>query len=142
MATNKTVKFAPPKQGWVTLDAFAEDTPVAEKPDFSLYHLVLYTTTALTNDFSLYSLYAHESRTKDDIENRIIAYRTFVDDQLAGEQITGFMLKVFRIDPMVSNMSMECVTNYKKFNTPKDKVFLNGPLKSNEFLSKKGKHYA
>ena len=158
MATNNKVKFVLPKQhgeqfyapspsAQIMAEHFGDEpapTPVeeAEQHPHRTYHLVLFTTKANTNDEDKYTVYANEARSEEDIQHRISAFKGFVDTQLSEGHITGFILKVYRISPFISNTGMLMITNYRKFEAKKDKVFLNGPLKNNEFLQKKGKMYA
>jgi len=158
MATNK-VKFKSLSEALVnpipkTFGSYFTSDPLAQAPepeDFpepaeqhpqSVYHLVLYTTKANINDEDKYTIYANEARSEETIQDRISAFKEFVDTQLAEGYITGFILKVYRISPFLSNTGMYMVCNYRKFEVKKEKVFLNGPLKNNEFLQKKGAHYA
>ena len=155
MATNNKVKFVLPKQhgeqfyapnpaAQIIAEHFGdqpEPIPVEEDP-FRVYVLVMYTTTSNENDYHNYKMYAREIHDSIAIQERVDAFRQFADNQISIGNLTGVILKVYRINPMVSNTGMTMITHYRKFETKKDKVFLNGPLKNNEFLQKKGKMYA
>lgn len=154
MATNNKVKFVIPKlheqfyapspSAQIMAEHFGDEpTPtLVEEDPFRVYVLVMYTTTSNENEHHNYKMYTREIHDSIAIQERVDAFRQFIDSQISANNLTGAVLKVYRINPMVSNTGMTMVTNYRKFEAKKDKVFLNGPLKNNEFLQKKGKMYA
>lgn len=126
------VEDSPPSAPWVSTES------VNDK--FNVFILCLLKTTSHENASKNYSYHAQEAAPANEVEARISAYKDFAENQVECGAFTGYILKVFRINPMISSTSMAMIFHHKKFQVKK-KTFLNGPLKDNEFLSGKGKHY-
>jgi len=54
---------------------------------------------------------------------------------------TGYILHGYKATPLKPGPCFIAMNKVKKFQVKK-KTFLNGPLKDNEFIQKKGKYYA
>ena len=73
-------------------------------------------------------------------EEIITKAKQFADSQVTSGDISGYLLQGLQIKSMES-LTMHLKNQYRKFQLLK-KTFLNGPLKDNGFIQKKGKHYA
>jgi len=147
MATAPKVKFKIPPDytGSLTGEAFIQDDV---SPEISMgldhqrgYLIILYTTHSNVDDKSSYSIYLYEPRlTLDSYFERYDVVKKYAETQLEAGELTGFVLHGFRVQSLETG-SMTAMNKVKKFQVKK-KTFLNGPLKDNEFIQKKGKHYA
>ncbi len=115
---------------------FGEDTVHLQS-----YIIVYYTTKSAADNQAEYDIYLNESiKNYDNYISRYKTIKTYADEQVnsgehTGYRLFGYVLRPFGIQPLFLK------NHYKKFQV-KDKTYLNGPLKSNEFLAKKGQHYA
>jgi len=131
------------EQFYQSLKAFSEETKPQEEPleHLNTYLILLYVTQAQEDKKEKYTPYLVEFRNGlDQYFDRYDVVKTYADTSLANGTYTGFVLHGFKISSLYSN-SMISMNKYKKFQVKK-KTFLNGPLKDNEFLAKKGKHFA
>jgi len=131
------------EQFYQSLKAFSEETKPQEAPPEKLntYLILLYVTQAQEDKKENYTPYLVEFRNElDQYFDRYDVVKKYADTSLANGTYTGFALHGFKISSLYSN-SMISMNKYKKSQIKK-KTFLNGPLKDNEFLAKKGKHFA
>jgi len=147
MATAPKVKFKIPPDytGPLSTGVFIQED-ISPDTDISLdqhcgYLIILYTTHSNVDDKSSYSIYLYEPRlTLDSYFERYDTVKAYAENQLNAGELTGFILHGFRVDSL-NTATMTAMNKMKKFQVKK-KTFLNGPLKDNEFIQKKGKHYA
>ena len=147
MATAPKVKFKinPDYAETIPTEAFIQDD-VSPDTNMSLdqhrgYLIILYTTNSNVDDKSSYNIYLYESRlTIDSYFERYDTVKTYAENQLSAGELTGFILHGFRVSSLETSV-MAPINKMKKFQVKK-KTFLNGPLKDNEFIQKKGNYYA
>jgi len=125
--------------GQQTQDYVISDETAQEEKAFTLYMLVLLTTTSPADKLNNYSYHSHVC-IKSGVDERVAAYKNYALQELDSGNISGYIVKAFRLDPLKSN-TMILVASIRKFQMVK-KTYLNGPLKDNEFLKKKGEPYA
>jgi len=131
------------EQFYQSLKAFSEESKPQEEPleHLDTYLILLYVTQAQEDKKQNYTTYLVEFKNGlAQYFDRYAVVRNYADTSLANGTYTGFVLHGFKISSLYSN-SMISMNKYKKFQVKK-KTFLNGPLKDNEFLAKKGKHFA
>jgi len=134
------VKFKSAVKKQIILDDYVPSTQEGlEHTHF--YVIVLYTTTELVDSKENYSKYLIETRSElDNYFSRYDDIKKYAENQLTTGEITGYYLHGFKCRPLESN-GIISMNKMHKFQV-KPKTFLNGPLKDNEFIAKKGKHYA
>jgi len=122
--------------------SYEEIKPKEEPPEhLNTYLILLYVTQAQEDKREHYTPYLIEFiKGLDQYFDRYDVVKKYADSSLANGTNTGFVLHGFKISSLYSN-SMVSMNKYRKFQVKK-KTFLNGPLKDNEFLAKKGKHFA
>ena len=115
------------------------------EPDIShldIYTLVFFTNKEKTNEAEHY--YCHLSETYvGDLEHykkKADVVLSYAQNNLQAGEITGYRIKGYKMSPF-QNKSAILMNSWQDFQVKK-KTFLNGPLKDNEFLKQKGKHYA
>lgn len=102
---------------------------------------VAYTTTAATDTLEQYTLFLHETRASNFFyAERISQLNTSLKFELAGGNITGYHLYGYKMS-LGAPGDFELLSKKHMFQVTK-KVYLNGPLKDNAFLQKKGKYHA
>jgi len=134
------VKFKNTVKKQVTLD---ESIPYIQEglEHTHFYVIVLYTTTEPVDSKENYSKYLIETRSElDSYFSRFDDIKKYAENQLTAGELTGFYLHGFKVRPLESTGTIS-MNKMHKFQV-KPKTFLNGPLKDNEFIAKKGKHYA
>jgi len=147
MATEPKVKFKGyGTQGIIPEEFHAIDlsteSPPVENDHLSYYNIVLYTTYSPVDVKEEYSIYLNEIRkTTEDYFDRFEVVKKYANAQLEEGSITGYILHGYKVSPLKTGSSTIAMNKVKKFQVKK-KTFLNGPLKDNEFIQKKGKHYA
>jgi len=146
MATEPKVKFKnipeliEPGESHV-MDFSTESTTV-EDDHLSYYNIVLYTTYSPVDVKEENSIYLNEIRkTTEDYFDRFEVVKKYANAQLEEGSITGYILHGYKATPLKPGPCFIAMNKVKKFQVKK-KTFLNGPLKDNEFIQKKGKHYA
>jgi len=131
------------EQFYQSFKTFSEEIkPQEQSPEhLNTYLILLYVTQAQEDKKENYTTYLVEFRNGlVHYFNRYDVVKKYADTSLANGTYTGFVLHGFKISSLYSN-GMLSMNKYKKFQVKK-KTFLNGPLKDNEFLAKKGKHFA
>ena len=107
----------------------------------SVYTIILYLTHDNEDKKENYILYCQEAVWGlKAYKERLGAIKNHATCRMTNGENTGFYLFAYRMSPMEGGY-MDVLVNMHEFKEIK-KTFLNGPLKDNEFLSKKGKHYA
>jgi hypothetical protein len=115
---------------------FGEDTVHLQS-----YIIVYYTTKSAADNQADYNIYLNESiKNYDNYISRYKTIKTYADEQVNSGEHTGYRLFGYVLQPF-EMQTLFLKNHHKKFQV-KDKTYLNGPLKSNEFLAKKGQHYA
>jgi hypothetical protein len=125
-------------------DILEEEFPVevGEKHSLETYVILYYSTVEGQDDPHLYQQYLNETTT--DFEQHKARYqviKSFAQDQVKEGIHTGYKLFAYVLTPF-SMLSVSKMMRSDKDFQIKHKTYLNGPLKDNEFLAKKGKHYA
>jgi len=147
MATEPKVKFKHPFLQEIVPEEFHADdisteSTSVENDHLSYYNIVLYTTYSPVDVKEEYSIYLNEIRkTTEDYFDRFEVVKKYVNVQLEEGSITGYILHGYKATPLKPAPCFIAMNKLKKFQVKK-KTFLNGPLKDNEFIQKKGKHYA
>ena len=104
------------------------------------YIIVYYTTKSAADVQHEYDIYLNESiKNYDNYISRYKTIKTYADEQVNSGEHTGYRLFGYVLQPF-EMQTLFLKNHHKKFQV-KDKTYLNGPLKSNEFLAKKGGHY-
>ena len=105
------------------------------------YIIVYYTNKSTADNQANYEIYLNESiKNYDNYISRYKTIKTYADEQVNSGEHTGYRLFGYVLQPF-EMQTLFLKNHHKKFQV-KDKTYLNGPLKSNEFLAKKGQHYA
>lgn len=118
---------------------------VSEENNDDITHLqtyiIIYYTTQGTVDVPMaYNIYTNEVHNDyDKYVSRYKAINAFADDQVNNGEHTGYRLFGYVLRPF-EKQTLFIKNHHKKFQV-KNKTYLNGPLKSKEFLAKKGQHY-
>ena len=107
----------------------------------SLWLILAYTTTRDKDTLEQYKLYLNATRTTSlDYEEKINSLEAAFKFELMQDHITGYWLYGYKVNPSTPG-DFELLKKKHHFQVTK-KVFLNGPLKDNDFLQKNGKHHA
>jgi hypothetical protein len=115
---------------------FGEDTVHLQS-----YIIVYYITKSTADNQAEYGIYLNESiKNYDNYISRYKTIKTYADEQVNSGENTGYRLFGYVLRPF-DMIPLFLKNHHWKFQV-KDKTYLNGPLKSNEFLAKKGQHYA
>ena len=105
------------------------------------YLILVHTTSNSVDDRETYLLSLNEAITKHVIyQDRVKTILTYFQSEVNSGNITGYWLYGYKVNPN-HDVPFTILHKNHKFQIAK-KVFLNGPLKDNEFIQKKGKHYA
>lgn len=105
------------------------------------YIIVYYTNNNTADNQDNYGIYLNESiKNYDNYISRYKTIKIYADQEVANGNHTGYRLFGYVLQPFAMQ-TLFLKNHHKKFQVKK-KTFLNGPLKDNEFLSGKGKHYA
>lgn len=120
-----------------------EPVPVSDNNDlthFQTYIIVYYTTVGTEDTVNAYAVYLNECHyDHDKYISRYKSIRIYADAQIQSGEHTGYHLFGYVLRPFSLEM-LQVKNHHKKFQV-KNKTYLNGPLKDNEFLAKKGQHY-
>jgi len=120
-----------------------EDITLEEKPSLDhldTYLIILYSTDSQNNSKENYNIYLSESITSyNAYYERIKLIKEFAEGKMNKGDFTGYYLHGFKVSTL-ENSTMWPMFKQKKFQVKK-KTYLNGPLKDQEFIAKKGKHY-
>ena len=119
--------------------------PTQEPPNYhklpDIWLILVYTTKYDTDTLEQYTLLLHEIQTSVLVyTDRIITLKHHLKFELDGGNINGYYLYGYKVTPEVPG-GLELLSKKHMFQVTK-KVYLNGPLKDNAFLQKKGKHHA
>jgi hypothetical protein len=121
----------------------AEETSPVDNDDIThlqSYIIVYYTTKSTADVQHEYDIYLNESiKNYDNYISRYKTIKTYADQLVASGEHTGYHLYGYVLQPF-EMQTLFLKNHHKKFQV-KDKTYLNGPLKSNEFLAKKGQHF-
>lgn len=125
-------------------DDLAEEMLVTNNDDITHLktYIIIYYTTKGTEDVSMaYDIYLNEGHNDyDKYVSRYKAIKAFANEQVNSGEQTGYHLFGYVLRPF-ETQTLLIKNHHKKFQV-KNKTYLNGPLKSNEFLAKKGQYYA
>jgi hypothetical protein len=123
----------------------AQESPVSvfneDSGHLQSYIIVYYDNKSSVDVQENYEIYLNESiKNYDNYISRYKTIKTYADQEVANGNHTGYRLFGYVLQPF-EMQTLLLKNHHKKFQV-KDKTYLNGPLKSNEFLAKKGKYYA
>lgn len=126
-------------------DFFSATKPVPVSDNNDLTHLqtyiiIYYTTVGTEDTLNAYDMYLNECHyDHDKYISRYKSIRQFAEEQVKSGERTGYHLYGYVLRPFSLEMLQE-KNHHWKFQV-KNKTYLNGPLKNNEFLQKKGGMY-